>query len=81
VDAARALAARRWAKCDDRSAATAPGRAAFESRFTRQVDPDGTLNPTVRAELADQARADYFRQLGQRSGQARRAKSGQADVA
>ena len=38
-----------WAHTPDRSARTAPARAALMAKFERQIDPDGTLSPDERA--------------------------------
>lgn len=62
---ARLAAAVRWGKTEDRSAATAPGRAAFEQRFLDEADGD----PVRAASL----RAAYFHKLTQKSIAARRA--------
>lgn len=73
----RALRARlggltKWAVTSDRTAATKPGRSAFEARFEREVDPDGTLPPAERALRADAARRAYFTRLTLRSVSSRR---------
>lgn len=73
----RALRARlggltRWAKTVDRSAATLPGRTAFDERFEREVDPDGTLPAAERAVRADAARRAYFTRLALKSASSRR---------
>jgi len=73
---ARIAAGERWAKERDRSAATAPARAAFNDRFERQVDPDRTLAPAERHCRAESARKAYFARLALRSAQARRARAG-----
>lgn len=73
---ARAMAHAKWAACDDPSAATAPARAVFLSRFERQVDPDGVLSPTERARRAEHARKAYFSQLAAKSVRARAARKG-----
>jgi hypothetical protein len=51
---------------------TAPARKAFLDRFDRQVDPDGTLEPAVRAKRAEHARKAYFIALSLKSAKARR---------
>ena len=48
---ARAAAHTRWARTADRTAATAPARAAFEARFEHEVDPERVL-PTGSACVA-----------------------------
>ena len=62
----------RWSRTPDRSAATAPARAAFRDRFERQVDPDGILAPAVRAQLAESARTAFYRKMAYASARARR---------
>jgi hypothetical protein len=51
---------------------TAPARKAFLDRFERQVDPDGSLDPAVRAKRAEHARKAYFLALALKSAKARR---------
>jgi len=51
-----------WARTPDRSARTAPGRAAFLARFDDYPDPEA-------------ARKAYFRRLAMKSAQARRKKA------
>ena len=70
--AARAAAHTSWARTPDRSARTAPGRAALQARFEAEVDPEGVLPPDERARRADSARAAYFSRLALRSAKARR---------
>jgi hypothetical protein len=53
-----------WAKTTDRTARTAPARAAFEQRFLDQAGGD----PVRAAHL----RKAYFRRLALKSAQARR---------
>lgn len=60
-----------WSTVDDRTAATQPGRAAFMSRFERQVDPEGVLPGPEHARRAESARKAYFARLALRSVQAR----------
>jgi hypothetical protein len=61
----------RWAKTDDRSAATAPARKAFADRWEKQVDPDGLLSPRDRAVRAQNAKKAYFLSLAAKSAKAR----------
>ncbi len=73
----RALAARvgahaSWANTADPTARTAPARQAFDGRFEREVDPDGTLPPEERARRAEHARKAYFTRLALASAKARR---------
>ncbi len=67
-----------WARTPDRSARTAPGRAVFDARFEREVDPDGTLPPAERARRAEHARRAYFTRLALASAKARRARANPA---
>ncbi|MCR6494234.1 hypothetical protein [Cellulomonas sp. P24] len=64
-----------WSNTADRSARTAPARAALMARFEREVDPDGTLPPTERARRAEHKRKAYFGRLALKSAKARRARS------
>lgn len=59
---------------------TAPARDKFMERFEREVDPDGTLDPKVRAKRAANARSAYFTSLALKSSKARRLKKEQADA-
>jgi hypothetical protein len=51
---------------------TAPARAAFLSKFERQVDPDGVLPAAERARRAQSARRAHMLQLARKSAKARR---------
>jgi hypothetical protein len=62
------------AQIADPSAHTAPARAAFLSRFEREVDPDGVLEPQERARRAEHAKKAYFLWLALASRKARAAK-------
>ena len=68
---ARAAAYALHSKHDGRRL-TANARAAFDDRFVRQVDPDGTLSPAERARRAQCAKKAYFSALAARSARARR---------
>lgn len=57
---ARKAAHTKWAHTVDRTAATAPARRASLARFEREVDPDGVLNPELRAKLAENAKRAFF---------------------
>ncbi|MCB2177573.1 MAG: hypothetical protein KQH57_17325 [Actinomycetales bacterium] len=61
-----------WALTPDRSARTAPARAALMATFERQVDPDGILSPDERARRAEHARKAHFQRLALKSARARR---------
>lgn len=62
------------ARIVDPAAHTAPARAAFLSRFEREVDPDGVLEPEERARRAEHAKKAYFLRLALASRNARAAK-------
>lgn len=51
---------------------TGPARAAFLSKFEREVDPDNVLDPAERARRADHARKAHFTRLALKSAKARR---------
>ena len=55
----------------DEAEHTAPARAAFLSRFEREVDPDGVLDPEERARRAEHAKKAYFLKLALASRKAR----------
>jgi len=69
---ARIAAYTRWSRTPDATSATAPARRAFDLRFEREVDPDGSLSPDVRRTLAERARKAYFARLAYASAKARR---------
>ena len=62
----------RWARTSDRTAATAPARAALMAKFERQVDPEGMLPHEERARRAEHARKAHFARLALKSARARR---------
>ena len=68
---ARVAALKRWAFTDGGSG-TAPARAAFDARFERLVDPEGVLDPRVRAERVKRARKAHFLEMAMRSAEVRR---------
>jgi hypothetical protein len=69
----------KWAKCDDRTAATAAARGAFLKTFEDQVDPEGKLSPEERTRRATSARKAHFAALARKSAAVRRArKAGEA---
>jgi hypothetical protein len=74
VQRGRIAANSRWGRTVDRTAATAPGRRAFIEKFEREADPDGTLDPVLRAKLAENLRRAYYQQLSFRSSRARQAR-------
>jgi hypothetical protein len=54
---------------------TEPARRGFASKFEREVDPEGLLEPEERARRAEMARKAYFARLALLSAQARRKKA------
>lgn len=69
---ARCAAHARWAKEDDRKAATAGAREGFLARFLREVDPEGVLDPAERLRRAESARKAHMARLALASARARR---------
>ena len=61
-----------WARTPDRTARTAPARAALLAKFEREVDPAGALPPGERAQRAEHLRKAHFQRLALKSAQARR---------
>jgi hypothetical protein len=53
---------------------TKAARAAFNARFEREVDPDGTLPPEERARRAGYAKKAYYLRLAMKGVAARKAK-------
>jgi len=69
------MAAYRLHATHDARETTKAARAAFASKFEREVDPEGVLSSAERARRADAARKAYFTRLSYLSAKARRAKS------
>ncbi len=63
------------AKVTDPAAHTSAARKAFLSRFEREVDPDGVLDPQERARRAEHAKKAYFLRLAAASSKARAKKT------
>lgn len=61
-----------WAQTPDRSARTAPARAALMAKFEHQADPEGTLLPAERSRRAEHLRKAHFQRLALKSAQSRR---------
>ena len=57
---------------------TKSARAAFDSKFEREVDPAGLLPPEERARRAAMARKAHYTRLALLSAQARRRRAQQA---
>jgi hypothetical protein len=77
---ARASAHALHAKVDP-VAHTAPARAAFLSRFEREVDPDLELTPAERSRRAEHAKKAYFLKMAVRREQARSRRKAEGDAA
>ena len=63
------------AQVADPAAHTAPARRVFLSRFEREVDPEGVLEPQERARRAEHARKAYFLRLAAQSAKSRSQKN------
>lgn len=72
---ARLAAHASWAQTPDRTARTAPARAALLVGFENQVDPERRLTPVERRKRAESARKSYYAALALRSARARRQRS------
>lgn len=72
---ARIAANERWAKTEDRSAATQAARDAMTRKFEDQVDPERRLPADERAKRAESARRAHYQRLALKSAQARRARA------
>jgi len=59
------------ARVTDPAAHAAPARKVFLSRFEREVDPKGVLEPQERARRAEHAKKAYFTRLALASSKAR----------
>lgn len=77
---ARAAAHESWARTQNRTARTAPARAAMQRKFEQQVDPNNELLPAERAKRAENARKAYYTRLALRSAQARRRRSEVSEI-
>lgn len=69
---AKLAAHTRWAKERDRSAATAPARAAQLRQFEDQVDPNHELSSQERAKRVENARQAHLLRMALASAKARR---------
>lgn len=72
---ARLAAHTRWAREEDRSAATQAARDGMRRKFELEVDPNGVLLPDELAKRVESARKAHYQRLALKSAQARRAKS------
>lgn len=57
----------RWANTEDRRAATAAARSAFNDRWEKQVDPELVLSPAERAKRAENAKTAHFTRMALKS--------------
>jgi hypothetical protein len=76
----RIAASDRWARTDDRAAATASARGGLHARFEREVDPEGVLGPDELARRVASAKTAYYSRLALKSAQARRARGRAAQL-
>lgn len=74
VTGGRAGAHTSWARTDDRTARTRPGRDAYFARFEREVDPDGTLDPEERHRRARHLEKAHMARLSLKAAKARKVK-------
>jgi hypothetical protein len=72
---AKIAAHAKWAKSEDRSAATQAARDGMLRKFEDEVDPDRKLLPEERARRAESARRAFYQRIALKSAQARRAKT------
>ncbi|MGI5201704.1 hypothetical protein ACQEU6_08990 [Spirillospora sp. CA-108201] len=70
-----------WEKTEDPAARTRPARMAALRRFETEVDPDGTLPASERMQRAEEAKSEYYAELGRQSAKARRARRQAAQAA
>jgi hypothetical protein len=68
----------KWSKCEDRSAATAPARAALEKKIVDQIDPNRELTEAERAKRVECARKAYYQRMALKSAQVRRRRTDDA---
>lgn len=72
----------RWAGVDDRTAATAPARDAFNERFLREArEKFGNLPERELAVRAEHLRKAYYKRLALKSAQARRSRTPDREAA
>jgi hypothetical protein len=75
---ARAAVYQSWANTLDRTARTAPARAAYRAKLEKIVDPDGVMTPRDRAKAAENLRKARLLRASEKAVAARRAKRGDA---
>jgi hypothetical protein len=64
----------RWAKCEDRAAATAPAREAQLRKLETAVDPDRLLDPEERAKRVKNLRLAQMQRMALKGTQAQQRK-------
>jgi len=74
--AARIAAHTRWATCDDRAAALAPARKAFNDRWTRLADPNNELGEEERTRRGESLKKAHFQRMALASAKSRARKRG-----
>lgn len=72
--AARILGRASWDRTADRTARTAPGRAAVRANLAKRVDPHGLLDSEERERAVDEALRARMRDLARRSAVIRRSR-------
>lgn len=68
---ARLGAHAKWARTEDRTAATEKMRRGFTEKLERQVDPDGSMDPATRAAMVESARKEFYQRMALKSSLAR----------
>jgi len=76
--AARIGAYSRWATCEDRSAALAPARKAFNDKWMRLADPKGELSESERVRRGDALKRAHFQRMALASAKSRAARKRRA---
>ncbi|WP_082951848.1 hypothetical protein [Mycobacterium sp. 852002-51057_SCH5723018] len=73
-----------WARTKDRSARTAPGRAASppsDSYWEQQVDPAGEMSDSDRRKAAQNAKKAHYQRMAWKSAQVRQARKAAREAA
>lgn len=68
----------KWARTEDRTAATEPARKGFLAKLAREVDPDGSMDPATRDALVESKRKEHYARMALASSRARSRKAAQA---
>jgi hypothetical protein len=64
-----------WARTEDRSARTQPGRDALRRKFEDEIDPERKLPPDELAKRVENLRKAYYQRLALASSKARQARA------